>query len=98
MEDEYRSTMESIHMYQDDSVVYNPDYYQYMIPLGYLHRSVFSMDLKELYYITELRTKPQGHISYRRIAWEMYQIAKKRYPELMQWCRATEPDKIEVHN
>lgn len=98
LEGEYRRAMESIEAYDDERVVHDVDLMQYMIPLGYLHRSVFQMDLRELYYIVELRTKPQGHISYRRVAYEMMQRAKDHYPEPMQWCRAVVPDGIGVHH
>ena len=89
METEYKTVMDQVHLYTDSQVVHNTDLMQYMVPIGYLHRSIFDMDLQELYYLTELRTAPQGHISYRRIAYEMFQIGLKMYPELMHWCRAT---------
>ena len=97
LEPQYRAAMDSIQAYDDDAVVHDPDLMQYMVPLGYLHRSIFDMDLQELYYITELRTQPQGHISYRRIAYEMYKLGKERFGPLMNWCRAIEPDSIGVH-
>lgn len=90
LEDQYVTAMESVRSYSDDSILI-PDMYQYMVPLGYLHRSMFQMTLKELYYIVELRTRPHGHMSYRRVAYEMYRLAKLRYPKLMRWCRAVEP-------
>lgn len=70
---------------------------QYNIPLGFMHRSIFSMDLQELYYIAELRTQPQGHISYRRIAYQMFEAAKQAFPMQMKWCRAIAPDVIGHH-
>ena len=70
---------------------------QYVIPIGYHHRSIFKMDLAELYYIVELRTKPQGHVSYRRIAYQIYEQAKTLYPELMKWCKAVNPTSIGDH-
>lgn len=97
MEPEYREAMESVQAYDDERVVNDRDLMQYMVPLGYLHRSSFSMDLRELYYVVELRTRPQGHISYRRIAYAMYECAKLKYPELMRWCRAVRPDAIGEH-
>lgn len=93
----YRETMDLAHSYDDESVIHDPDLMQYMIPLGYLHRTEFKMDMGELYYIAELRTKPQGHISYRRIAYEMYQRANENWPELMKWCRVIKPDTIGAH-
>jgi thymidylate synthase ThyX len=77
--------------------VIDPLWTQYVTPLGYLHRTQFKMDLAEAYYIIELRTKPQGHISYRKIAYEMYEILNSRWPELMKWCRAIRPDSIGAH-
>ncbi len=98
LEDEYRRAMDLVGSYDDEDVIHDPDLSQYVIPLGYLHRSVFDMDLKQLYYMVELRTKPQGHISYRRIAHDIYRIAARRHPELMQWCRVVVPDSIGVHH
>lgn len=97
LESEYKFTMESINDYSDESVIHDPTLMQYMVPLGYLHRSKFKMDLAELYYIVEQRTKPQGHISYRRTAYQMYELAQQRWPDLMQWCRAVKPDSIGAH-
>lgn len=98
LEDDYRRAMDLVLSYEDEEVIHDPDLSQYVIPLGYLHRSVFDMDLKQVYYMVELRTKPQGHISYRRICYDMYRIAGSRFPELMQWCRIVVPDAIGVHH
>ena len=75
----------------------SPEVIQYALPLGTLHRSIFQMDLREYYYITELRTQPQGHISYRRVAWAMCEIGKEFYPGLTKWCRAIEPKEVGAH-
>lgn len=98
MEADYRKTMDSIELYDDDRVIHDPDLIQYMIPLGYLHRSIFEMDLQELYYLTEIRTQPQGHISYRRVAYEMYRMAAERLPDMMKWCQAISPNSIGEHH
>ena len=55
---------------------------EYCIPLAYRKRTLFKMDLAEVVYISELRTKPEGHISYRRIAYGMFEETVKRYPAL----------------
>jgi thymidylate synthase ThyX len=55
---------------------------EYLIPLSYRKRTLFKMDFAEVVYISELRTKPEGHISYRRVAYAMYEAAVKRYPAL----------------
>jgi thymidylate synthase ThyX len=97
MESEYRAAMDSISAYGEDAA-FDPDLHQYVIPLGYLHRSIFEMDLQEVYYLTELRTQPQGHISYRRVAWDIYRRANERLPRLMGWCRPTDPTSIGEHH
>lgn len=97
LEAEYRHTMENLRAYEDERVVHDVDNMQYMTPLGYLHRSVFDADIAETYYITELRTQPQGHISYRRVAYEMKEVAQRRLPEIMRWCNAIRPDSIGLH-
>jgi thymidylate synthase ThyX len=96
METEYRAAMDSVQAYADDCI-YDQNLMQYIIPLGYLHRTVFDMDLESVYYITELRSRPAGHISYRRVAYKMFELAKERYPQLLQWCRVVKPDFIGAH-
>ncbi len=91
-ENEYRSAMELV-----PSKSYGEELDQYMIPIGYLHRSNFKMDFAELYYIIELRTKPQGHISYRRIAYEMFLKSNELFPLIMSWCRPTSVTEIGDH-
>ncbi len=63
---------------------------QYLLPLGTRCRSLFKMDFAEALYIAELRSAPQGHISYRRVAWEMYQAIAKRHPALAKNFRVTD--------
>jgi thymidylate synthase ThyX len=63
---------------------------QYLLPLGTRCRSLFKMDFAEALYIAELRSAPQGHISYRRVAWGMYEAIAKRHPVLAQNFRITD--------
>jgi hypothetical protein len=63
----------------------------YLLPLGYRKRTLFKMDFAEVVYITELRTAPAGHFSYRRIAWQMYQAVAHRYPALARHFRVHDP-------
>jgi thymidylate synthase ThyX len=60
---------------------------QYLIPLAYRKRTLFKMDFAEVVYISELRTTPAGHWSYRKVAWEMYEAAAKRHPGLAKYFR-----------
>ena len=60
---------------------------QYAITLGFRKRTLFKMDFAEAVYISELRTGQAGHISYRKIAWGMYQEVARKYPALAKYFR-----------
>jgi thymidylate synthase ThyX len=60
---------------------------QYMIPLGFRKRTLFKMDFAEVVYISELRTGPAGHFSYRNVAYAMYEAVAKKYPALAKYLR-----------
>ena len=64
----------------------------YLLPLAFRKRTLFKMDFAEAVYISELRTGTGGHISYRRIAYQMYQAVARRYPALAQYFRVTDPE------
>ncbi|MCA1648568.1 MAG: FAD-dependent thymidylate synthase [Chloroflexi bacterium] len=63
----------------------------YLLPLAYRTRCLFKMDWAEAAYIVEQRTQPQGHFSYRRAAWGMYEALRARYPALAAPIRAIDP-------
>ena len=60
---------------------------QYAIPLGFRKRTLFKMDFAEAVYISELRTGPAGHFSYRNVAYAMYEEVKKKHPALAHYFR-----------
>jgi hypothetical protein len=64
---------------------------QYLMPLAYRKRTLFKMDFAEVVYMTELRTAPAGHFSYRQIAWQMYQAVAGRHPSLAGYFRVQDP-------
>jgi thymidylate synthase ThyX len=63
----------------------------YLLPLAYRKRTLFKMDFAEAVYITELRTGPAGHFSYRQIAWQMYQEVARMHPALAGYFRVHDP-------
>jgi thymidylate synthase ThyX len=63
---------------------------QYVIPLAFRKRTLFKMDLAEAIYISELRTGPAGHFSYRNVAYAMYEAVARRYPALAKYFRVTD--------
>jgi thymidylate synthase ThyX len=62
----------------------------YVLPLATRVRCLFKMDFAEAQYISELRSGPAGHFSYRRVAWEMYLALERHHPSLAKHIRATD--------
>jgi hypothetical protein len=62
----------------------------YLLPLATRIRCLFKMDFAEAQYISELRSGPAGHFSYRRVAWEMYKALERQHPMLARHIRVTD--------
>ncbi len=62
----------------------------YAIPLGFRKRTLFKMDFAEALYISELRSGPAGHFSYRNVAYAMYEAVAKKYPVIAKYFRVTD--------
>src|SRR6202035_2904157 len=62
----------------------------YLFPLATRIRALFKMDFAEAQYISELRSAPAGHFSYRRVAWEMFLTLKHQHPALARHIRVTD--------
>ena len=60
---------------------------QYAIPLAFRKRALFKMDFAEAVYISELRTTPTGHVSYRNVAYAMYEAVARKHPALAKYFR-----------
>jgi hypothetical protein len=55
-----------------------PEQAAYAVSLGYRMRYVIQMNAREAMHLCELRSSPQGHPTYRRVAQEMHrQIAER---------------------
>ena len=57
-----------------------PNEAQYIVPMAYKRRFLMQMNLREAFYLIELRSRPQGHISYRRVTWQMWDQINKVHP------------------
>jgi thymidylate synthase ThyX len=62
----------------------------YLLPMGYRKRTLFKMDFAEAVYISELRSGPAGHFSYRNVAYAMYEAVAARHPGLGKYFRVTD--------
>ncbi len=55
---------------------------QYVLPLAYRMRVLFTWNLRELCHFIQLRSAKQGHFSYRRIAQQVYAEIERVHPAL----------------
>lgn len=60
---------------------------QYVVPMAYRMRALFKMNTRELFSMVELRSKPGGHINYRRLVTEMFQEVQRVNPLLVSTLR-----------
>lgn len=60
---------------------------QYVVPLAYRKRVLFTWNLRELHHFIPLRSARQGHVSYRRIAQQVYRELARVHPFLAQFIR-----------
>jgi thymidylate synthase ThyX len=60
---------------------------QYLVPLACRVRWRIRLNLRELYHVCELRSAPQGHPTYRRIAQEIARLVAAVHPALAAGMR-----------
>ncbi len=60
---------------------------QYVLPLAYRVRVLFTWNLRELCHFIQLRSAKQGHPSYRRIAQQVYHEIERVHPTLARYIR-----------
>ncbi len=64
----------------------------YLLPFAARCRTLYKMDFAEAEYIARVRSGVKGHISYRRVAWEMRNRIVEREPALGRLIEATPPE------
>ena len=65
---------------------------QAVVPLAFKHRVLWTLNLRELIHVVELRSARQGHPSYRRIAWALADAATSIFPWLRGHLRVDRQD------
>jgi len=73
--DKTKNTFEKIRMK-------HPEQAQYVVNFGYNYPYLMKFNLREACHLIELRTVPQGHIDYRRVAQQMFKQINKVHPNL----------------
>ncbi len=59
-----------------------PEQAQYVVNFGYNYPYYMRLNLREATHLIELRTVPQGHADYRRVAQEMFWQIRRVHPSL----------------
>jgi thymidylate synthase ThyX len=85
-----QSTAQAIERLADCTGTEPQENAQYAIPLAFRKRTLFKMDFAEVVYISELRTGPAGHFSYRNVAYAMYEALARKHPALAKHLRVTD--------
>ena len=65
---------------------------QYVLPLAYRIRVLYTWNLRELFHFIQLRSAKQGHFSYRRIAQQVYAETERVHPALARYIRVNQAD------
>jgi len=60
----------------------HPEQGQYVVNFGYNYPYFMKFNLREACHLIELRTVPQGHADYRRVAQQMFKEISKVHPNL----------------
>jgi hypothetical protein len=76
--DEWHRVMEdSARTWSAVSAAAGPDVAQYAVSMAYRIRFVMQMSAREAMHLIELRSSPQGHPTYRRVAQTMHDLIEK---------------------
>ena len=60
---------------------------QYVVPMAYKVRWHAKLNLREAFHLIELRSTPQGHPAYRKVAQEMFRKIQKAHPVLAEYMK-----------
>ncbi len=75
----------SANLYEALNATLGPAIAQYAVCFGYNVRYCMGMNLREISHFTELRSAPQGHINYRRVAQQMSKLVPPEFQKLVKF-------------
>lgn len=82
---QFEAAMERAAKAFEKIAVDHPEEAQYVVPLAFRKRVLFTWNLREIHHFVSLRSARQGHISYRRVAWEVLGELEKAHPFLARF-------------
>ena len=82
IEKDYRECMVKTKQTFDKIRKKYPEHGQYVVNFAYNYPYFMKFNLREACHLIELRTVPQGHIDYRRVAQQMFKEINRVHPDL----------------
>ncbi len=82
-----RAALDTVPPVYEEIAATHPWEAQYLVPLAFRVRYLVSMNLRELFHFTELRSARQGHPAYRRVAQAVARLALDHCPWLAPHLR-----------
>ena len=73
-----------------------PEQAQYIVNFAYNYPYFMKLNLREAAHLIELRTVPQGHIDYRKIAQKMYKLIEQKHPILSKILKYVDMNQYEL--
>ena len=73
-----------------------PEQAQYVVNFAYNYPYFMHFNLREATHLIELRTVPQGHPDYRKVAQQMYVAMSKRHPTLSKIMKYVDLNQYEL--
>jgi len=82
--DDYRDKMKQVVELHTAIKETMPEQAQYAVTFGFEVRWDYSINARELYYVGELRTTPQGHPDYRKVVQDMVKSVEAVHPTVCE--------------
>jgi thymidylate synthase ThyX len=89
---DYKAAMDSAKEAYDTIAKELPEEAQYIVPMAYNIRWYFTVNLRALQWICELRSSPAGHITYRHIAQSMAKEVMRVEPQFTRFFKFVDFD------
>lgn len=87
MQKDYKDCMENTRDVFEQMRTKYPEQAQYVVNFGYNYPYFMKLNLREACHLIELRTVPQGHADYRKVAQQIFQEIIKVHPNLSKIIR-----------
>lgn len=85
------AVFEAIHAFKFLNELF-PDVAQYAVPFGAVQRWYMNLSAREIYWMVELRTGPQGRTEYRKICQEIARLAIETDPNIFAGLKVDNND------